>query len=158
MNGVVVMRSVESFDVKPAICSVGGFSALSEDGRSYSFDWDSHQGNITFADGHFLVTWELGDVSEDFTEMNDEQGVTDADITPDFIAKSTLEEVHYECYMKVSDELTGAYTALELVSFAVFSDDREPKFVPDEKVAEFNVLLREQEKVWTEKPEEGSNS
>jgi hypothetical protein len=144
MRAVVVMRSVAPLDIKPEVYSIGGYTAVTPDGREYSFDWDTHEGYIEFEEGHMRVKSFLTNWSDDFSHDNDKKGISDADLTAEFITKSTLDEVTYECYLTVANEVAGKYLPMELVSFVIEDGKYEFAF-PAEEIARFNIALREYE-------------
>lgn len=144
LKAEIILRSIEPLSEKPAIFSIGGFSAISKDGRSFGFDWNESATGCTHDDqGRMLFTADLKDFeTECYEEENLKTGVKPEDLTVEFIVVSRLTEVFYECY-PTQDE--SNFTPLELVSFRIFEwverDDykgyKGDKF-PDEEIARFN--------------------
>lgn len=147
MKAVVVMRTVSKVYDKPVIHSLGGFSAVTPDGRTYSFDWGRREGRIELIDGHAVITSYLSDWSSVYTESNDQNGVTAKEVTPEFIVKSQLEEINYECYMSYFDEQVGNWEPLELVRF-MLEDNHGLYQIPNEEVDRYNKEQRERESEW----------
>lgn len=138
----IILRSINPMVEKPAIFSIGGFSAISKDGKHYSFDWnESATGCVNDEQGRMIFEADLKDFETDcYEEENLKAGVKPEDLTVEFIISSKLTEVFFECY---ETEVEEDFIQLEVVSFKIFEwIDNEKGYVgdqfPDEEIARFN--------------------
>lgn len=147
----LVLRSVNDMKHKPAIFSVGGFEAKTEDGREFHFDWDDQYTGCTYDKGHMYFAVQLRCFNDDvYEEENEENDVTQDEITPKFICAAHLTELFYECYMKEADELDNKCEKLELVSWNIYGETngvREDVEYPEEFIKEYNLLETENQSI-----------
>lgn len=141
MRAVVILKSKESLPRQPEIFSVGGFTAVTKDGREFCFDF---KGSGTWVNcdnaGIYVFSTTLkGRDIEVFIESNSENGVEDSEITGEFIAQSSLTELNYECYLTADDEIRDTPTDLSLVKFTIYENGMEYSF-PTEMIEVFNAL------------------
>lgn len=127
MRGVVVLRSLEPVKEKPAIYSIGGFTAISEDGREYHFDWcESYTSCEHDEGGRLIFESDLRNFDDEYFKDSSEVNIDE--LTPEFITSSKLKEVYYECF---EDENEENFVHLEIVGFGVQEWDGE-KYIEKE--------------------------
>lgn len=142
----IVLRSIEPLQEEPAIFTVGGYSAVTKDGKPFNFDWDEYYSNHSHDEqGRMIFEATLrGFNDEDFIESNLEEGIKHSQITDDFILSSLLTEVFYECF-RTEVEIAG-HIPLELVSFTIngksFSESEIARYNKEEGY-EFNNPKKE---------------
>jgi hypothetical protein len=119
------MQSLTPFENDPAIYSVGGFTAISKDGREYCFDWNEGESWVSHDDQERLVieTQSKFFANDLYDESNLEAGINPEELTPEFITSSKLTEVFYECFPTLDDELTGVYLPMEPIEFKLIEYD-----------------------------------
>lgn len=140
LRGYLEFRSIEVVTVeKPKIYTVGGFSAISADGRPYIFDWEESSSGARIEDGKLFMDSELKCFDEEYFKDSNAEVSLD-EITPEFIATSKLTEAFYECY---SDEYEEDFIPLELVSFNLCTENSEKAF-SEEQLNAFNESVREE--------------
>ena len=67
ISSYIKLKSLDKLSKKPEILTIGGFSAITRDGRKYSFDWCN---SIIWCDldeeGHLIVEFELSNFDEEY--------------------------------------------------------------------------------------------
>lgn len=140
MKAYIVLKSLQPMSEKPAIFSVGGYSATSADGREFSFDFEEASNAFTIDEegkGVFTSTCSNRDI-EVYIDQNLESGVEDSEITAEFIASSSLVEVFYECYLTAEDEVNAKMAELKVVSFEILDNDDTVGKFSEEELERFN--------------------
>lgn len=136
LNGYLELRSVGKVEKEPAVYSIGGFVAISADGREYQFTWRETSDAAWFKDGKLNMDSEVSCFFESyFKEANSE--VTLDELTLEFLTASTLIDVSYDCF---SDEAEEKFILMEIVSFTVSNENNQMSF-SKEKLAEINAII-----------------
>lgn len=141
MRAFITLESVTVLPQKPVIFTVGGFTAVSSDGREFMFDFEELYANVEKDEstGKYIFKCQLvGRDIDVFIEVNEENGVKDIEITPKFIATSKFTEIFYECYLTYDDELQGQNCKLIVTSFTI-EEGEESVDVPSEELERYNT-------------------
>lgn len=144
MEANIILKSVNPRDAKPAIFTIGGYGAISKDGKQYDFDWNEMRANCSFKDGFLIVDCDLNDFDDDsYLEENLKNNVSQKEITADFITSSKLIEVFYECYNTDLDA-DNDLIQLDLLEFNIYCDRRKDceKSFPKEELDRYNQESR----------------
>lgn len=124
----VKMRSIAPFAGKPEVFTIGGFSAITADGRDFIFDWENFTADVSHDDdGRAVLDVTLYDFDKEFikdSQMNQESSVSFDEITAEFLSKITFTEIFYECYIADSDR-DSDFLRLELSSFVINQTDAD---------------------------------
>lgn len=119
MKAYVTMVSKLPVQSKPKIFSIGGFAAISKDGRPYVFNFKGLIVSVEFdVSGRLIFDIELNVLDEKFITDSlghERSNVVFSGLTPEYIASSTLAEVFYECFAE--NELKGPLIPLEIKEF-----------------------------------------
>lgn len=153
IRGQLTLKSVSKMKECPAVFSVGGFTAKTEDGKDVHFDWDDQYSGYEYNKENECMYFhtQLRTFNDDvYEEMNKESGIEQLSITPEFLKDTKLTEVFYECYMNADDVDKIECEKLELVSFNIYGEvngKTQDIYYSEDKIKEFNILEAEEQKV-----------
>lgn len=114
-------------DKKPENLSVGGFSAISKDGRKYDFDFLFFTGDCSKIEDGYIISVDLYHLDKDFIEENNES-VSINEITPSFIANSEITEIAYSAEDTNENPISLKLISLELIEVASLSEAQIKKY------------------------------
>ncbi len=129
MKASIVLKRVDGKKEKFKNFSIGGFTAVSQDGREFHFDFDMMEGSFVDCE---VICWLRDFNTEDFEDHNKENKVKSSEITGEFIANSKLTEVFYEAFNDDEDEVIP----LDVIRFEIY--DGEAYSFSKEALEEFN--------------------
>lgn len=113
MKALIVLKRVDGKKEKFKNFSIGGFRAVTQEGREFQFDFDMMDGSFIDCE---VICWLRDFNAEDFEEQNKENNVKSSEITGEFIVNSKLTEIFYEAFN--DDE--GEVIPLDVIRFEIY--------------------------------------
>lgn len=142
MRAYIKFKSIDALPKKPEIFRIGSFTAVSNDGRTFMFEFLDTLASATLekSTGKYVFDCFLKEPDDEtFIEDNEEANVIDEEITPKFIATSTFEEINYECYLDVDHEARDEFCFLEVLEFSIEDQEGEvTEEVPHSEIERYN--------------------
>lgn len=116
---------------KPAIFSIGGFSAKTKTGEILNFDWEEMQASFEIKNELGVFDVELKEFDEDFfKESNPATKITLRQImTPEFLTKCEINEILYECF---ETDIDNELIPLEVTKFELTGSEGSAEFKKDQ--------------------------
>jgi hypothetical protein len=143
MKAYITLKSIEVLPKKPEIFSIGGFTMVTTDGRTFMFDFEETSAGATLEEstGKYIFDCCLKERDVDvFFEENEEAGIMDEEITPKFITTSMIEEICYEYYLDVDHEESDEFCMLEVMDFSI-EEGEECEEVPSVEIERYNKKM-----------------
>lgn len=134
LRATLVFKRMDGIKDKFDCFSVGGFEAISKDGRKYQFDFDSMEGYFDEDKGEVTCFLTHFNAEDYYEEENRKRGVDSKEINGEFIRDSQLIEVFYEAF---NDHEEDEVIPLDLIHFELLEDGISYRF-PKEDLEKFN--------------------